>query len=112
MSASRVGAHQEKDRMTWIYLLLFISGIPAMIYQIVWQRSLLALYGINIDWITIVVSAFILGLGDVVREGALFQEFRVSPKFLSSLHQRLHSRGDNCVHKPLCTYDHLQPHTL
>ncbi len=47
----------------WIYILLFLSGFPAMIYQIVWQRALFALYGINIQSVTIVVSAFMLGLG-------------------------------------------------
>ena len=47
----------------WIYLLFFLSGIPAIFYQIVWQRSLFALFGINIESVTIVVSAFMLGLG-------------------------------------------------
>ena len=32
-------------------------------YEIVWQRSLFAIYGINIESVTIVVSAFMLGLG-------------------------------------------------
>lgn len=49
--------------MTWIYVLFFISGFPALIYQIVWQRSLFTIYGVNIESVTIVVSAFMLGLG-------------------------------------------------
>jgi spermidine synthase len=43
--------------------LFFISGFPALIYQIVWQRALFTIYGVNIESVTIVVSAFMLGLG-------------------------------------------------
>jgi predicted membrane-bound spermidine synthase len=46
-----------------IYLLFFLSGFPALIYQIVWQRTLFAIYGVNVESVTIVVSAFMLGLG-------------------------------------------------
>jgi len=46
-----------------LYLLFFLSGFPALIYQIVWQRALFAIYGVNIESVTIVVSAFMLGLG-------------------------------------------------
>ena len=44
-------------------VLFFLSGISALIYQVVWQRSLFAIYGINVESVTIVVSAFMLGLG-------------------------------------------------
>lgn len=47
----------------WFYLLFFLSGFPALIYQIVWQRTLFAIYGVNIESVTVVVSAFMLGLG-------------------------------------------------
>ena len=47
----------------WFYILFFLSGFPALIYQIVWQRTLFAIYGVNIESVTIVVSAFMLGLG-------------------------------------------------
>lgn len=49
--------------MPWVYLLFFVSGCPALIYQIIWQRALFAIYGTNIQSVTIVVSAFMLGLG-------------------------------------------------
>jgi len=49
--------------ITWIHLLFFCSGFPALIYQIVWQRALFAIYGLNIESVTIVVSGFMLGLG-------------------------------------------------
>jgi spermidine synthase len=47
----------------WFYLLFFLSGFPALIYQIVWQRTLFAIYGVNVESVTIVVSAFMVGLG-------------------------------------------------
>jgi spermidine synthase len=47
----------------YIYILFFLSGFPALIYQIVWQRSLFSIYGVNIESVTMVVSAFMLGLG-------------------------------------------------
>ncbi|MSQ81579.1 MAG: hypothetical protein EXR77_01510 [Myxococcales bacterium] len=46
-----------------IYGLFLISGAAALLYQVVWQRSLFALYGVNVEAVTIVVAAFMLGLG-------------------------------------------------
>ncbi|HLJ76646.1 MAG TPA: fused MFS/spermidine synthase [Acidobacteriaceae bacterium] len=48
----------------WLYsVLFFISGFPALLYQIVWQRSLFTLFGANIESVTIIVTIFMLGLG-------------------------------------------------
>ncbi len=70
----------QQDPAIWIYLLFFASGIPAIIYQIVWQRALFALYGINIESVTIVVSAFMLGLGlGSLGGGALSRSKRFPP---------------------------------
>src|SRR6266849_4767412 len=52
-----------KAAFRWIYLLFFLSGFPALIYQIVWQRTLFSIFGVNIQSVTVVVSAFTLGLG-------------------------------------------------
>jgi len=73
--------HERQENLTiWIYLLFFLSGIPAIIYQIVWQRALFALYGINIESVTIVVSAFMLGLGlGSLGGGALSHRYRLRP---------------------------------
>lgn len=46
-----------------ICTIFFFSGFPALIYQLVWQRSLFAIYGINVESVTVVVTAFMLGLG-------------------------------------------------
>jgi spermidine synthase len=47
----------------WIYVVFLLSGFAALLYQVVWQRSLYAIYGINIESVTMVVTAFMLGLG-------------------------------------------------
>src|SRR4029077_13922008 len=44
-------------------VLFFFSGMPALIYQIVWQRALFVIYGVNAESVAVVVSAFMLGLG-------------------------------------------------
>jgi spermidine synthase len=50
-------------RQPWLYVLFFFSGFPALIYQIVWQRALFTIYGVNVESVTVVVTAFMLGLG-------------------------------------------------
>lgn len=44
-------------------IVFFLSGVPALLYQLCWQRMLFTVYGVNIESITVVVSAFMLGLG-------------------------------------------------
>ncbi len=43
--------------------LFFCSGMPALVYQIVWERALFAIYGVNAESVAVIVSAFMLGLG-------------------------------------------------
>lgn len=43
--------------------LFLVSGVPALLYQVVWQRSLFTIYGTNTESATAVVAAFLLGLG-------------------------------------------------
>jgi len=59
-----------------IAALFFCSGFPALIYQIVWQRVLFSIYGVNVQSVAVVVSAFMLGLGIGSLVGG-----RVSEKF-------------------------------
>lgn len=40
-----------------------LSGAAALIYQVAWQRILLGLYGVQVEAATVVVTAFMLGLG-------------------------------------------------
>jgi spermidine synthase len=51
-----------QSRPLW-YLFFFVSGFPALLYQIVWERALFTLYGVNIESVTMVVTAFMVGLG-------------------------------------------------
>src|SRR4051812_42416323 len=46
-----------------IAAIFFASGFAALIYQIVWQRSLFTIFGLNVEAVTVVVSGFIAGLG-------------------------------------------------
>lgn len=45
------------------YAMFFVSGVPALLYQIVWQRTLFTIYGVNIQSVTVIVAVFMLGLG-------------------------------------------------
>jgi predicted membrane-bound spermidine synthase len=47
----------------WLFPVFFVSGAAALIYQVVWQRVLFAIYGVDTTSTTIVVTAFMLGLG-------------------------------------------------
>ena len=51
-----------------IEAIFFLSGAAALTYQVTWQRLLFAAYGVDVESTTIIVSAFMLGLG----LGALF----------------------------------------
>jgi spermidine synthase len=55
--------HSFEPRTLLVSVLFFFSGMPALVYQIVWQRSLFAIYGVNAESVAVVVSAFMLGLG-------------------------------------------------
>jgi len=50
-------------KLSLYYLLFFLSGFPALLYQIVWQRALFTAYGVNVESVTIIVTVFMLGLG-------------------------------------------------
>ncbi len=55
-------AHRHSDSVLFSVLFL-CSGMPALIYQIVWQRVLFSIYGVNSQSVAVVVTAFMLGLG-------------------------------------------------
>jgi MFS family permease len=46
-----------------LFGVFVLSGVSALLYQMIWQRSLLTLYGSNVESVAMVVSAFMLGLG-------------------------------------------------
>ncbi|MFN3485979.1 MAG: spermidine synthase, partial [Planctomycetota bacterium] len=49
--------------MILLHAVFFLSGFASLFYQIVWQRALFRLYGTNVESVTLVVTAFMLGLG-------------------------------------------------
>jgi predicted membrane-bound spermidine synthase len=46
-----------------LYALFFCSGYSALIYQVIWQRMLFTVFGVDLESITIIVSVFMFGLG-------------------------------------------------
>lgn len=66
-SAEIATPHRLTARADWqtraLCALFFLSGFPALIYQLSWQRSLFLIFGVNIESVTIVVTAFMVGLG-------------------------------------------------
>src|SRR5580700_12054162 len=65
-TANAADAHRTDrlDRWTRVLCaLFFFSGFPALIYQLTWQRALFRIFGVNSESVTIVVTAFMLGLG-------------------------------------------------
>lgn len=44
-------------------IVFLASGFAAILYQVVWQRTLFTVIGINTEAVTLIVTAFILGLG-------------------------------------------------
>lgn len=47
----------------WVLFLFFLSGFAALVYQVVWQRLLVVFAGGDVLSITIIVTAFMAGLG-------------------------------------------------
>jgi len=63
--------------LRYIAFLFLVSGFSALIYQVVWQRTLFATFGINSESVTVIVSVFMLGLGiGALAGGYLQQRFR------------------------------------
>ncbi|TAK12165.1 MAG: hypothetical protein EPO35_11650 [Acidobacteria bacterium] len=52
-----------RARLVILHAVFLLSGFAAIIYQLIWQRALLTSYGANSETVTVVVAAFMLGLG-------------------------------------------------
>ena len=57
-----IGRNLFQSRST-LAALFMLSGVAALIYQVVWQRLLFTLFGVNIESVTLIVSIFMFGLG-------------------------------------------------
>ena len=62
-AAPNARAATTREAPWWITFVFFASGFAALIYQVVWQRSLFTIFGINTEAVTVVVTVFLLGLG-------------------------------------------------
>jgi predicted MFS family arabinose efflux permease len=72
-------------------LLFFLSGFTALLYQVVWQRLLGLFSGADVYAATIIVAAFMAGLGcGSVAGGALAD--RLTPR--RALYWRTQRRAD------------------
>lgn len=70
-------------KQEYVAFLFLISGFSALIYQNAWQRSLVTLFGVNSESVTVIVSVFMLGLGAGALLGGYLQ--RQFPKQLLSV---------------------------
>jgi len=63
----RIAADELRDKVLmsfgWLLCLFLLSGFAALIYQVVWQRALFAVFGVNVESVTVIVSVFMFGLG-------------------------------------------------
>lgn len=46
-----------------LHVVFVLSGAAALFYQLIWQRTLLIIYGSNSESVSLVVTAFMVGLG-------------------------------------------------
>lgn len=63
VAADEVTDSRDRSSTAWLPVAFFASGFAALVYQVVWQRVLFANFGISIEAVTIVVTAFLAGLG-------------------------------------------------
>ena len=61
-SSTRTNVVSDLD-VGGFYFVFFLAGMPAMFYQVVWQRVLTLYFGVDIYSTSTIVSAFMLGLG-------------------------------------------------
>ncbi|HVF40211.1 MAG TPA: fused MFS/spermidine synthase, partial [Gemmatimonadaceae bacterium] len=56
-------ASGDRTLYTFVLLIFFTSGFAALLYQVIWQRALAHFSGADVYAITIIVTAFMAGLG-------------------------------------------------
>ena len=63
MESTLLAKTKTSSSVAYLSFLFLISGFAALIYQIVWQRALFAIYSVNAQSVAVVVTAFMVGLG-------------------------------------------------
>lgn len=76
-SRSGVGVNQSENvEVGFLSLFFFASGAAALVYQVAWQRLLFTAIGVDLESVTLIVAAFMLGLGvGALSGGALADRF-------------------------------------
>src|SRR5262249_26682244 len=69
----------EKSLYPVIIAIFFASGFAALIYQVIWQRALFTIFGINVEAVTVVVTGFLSGLGFGSLSGGWLSRRRTIP---------------------------------
>ncbi len=77
--------------MKWGILgLFFISGAPALLYQVIWQHHLYTIYGAHAESVAIIVGAFMFGLGiGSLVGGEISLRWRRSPFYMFAIIETL-----------------------
>lgn len=57
------GVSPQVTEIGWLGAVFFLSGAAALVYQVAWERVLYTIFGINTEAVTVLVTAFLLGLG-------------------------------------------------
>ncbi len=52
----------EVGRQRALYLLLFLSGVAGLMYEVVWTRQLTLLFGVSVYAVSTVLAAFMIGM--------------------------------------------------
>jgi spermidine synthase len=56
-----------KSRTSWYrwvaFIVFFVSGFAALLYQVIWQRLLVFFSGADVYSVTLIVTTFMAGLG-------------------------------------------------
>jgi predicted membrane-bound spermidine synthase len=81
-SRSTAPSRVRSWELFFVYLVFVASGFAALLYQVSWQRALFAIFGINIEAVTVVVTAFMLGLGAGSWIGGALSELPNRPMLL------------------------------
>ena len=69
-----------------LYVVFCLSGLAAILYQLIWQRALFALLGIDSVSVSLIVAAFLLGLGlGALAGGALSKKLHRLPLLFAGL---------------------------
>ena len=53
----------DNSRLAWVAILFLLSGAAGLIYEIVWERLLEIYFGVTMTSITLIVTAYMGGLG-------------------------------------------------